>query len=387
MTIVSNKKIINEIEYMSLSSLLEEIGNIDTSEHKSQTPVPVKGLPNLGNTCYLNSVLQILFNTQKLTEYLNNRTVCLKILEYNKDYKNIMVTATFYRLFIARQLQGKSEVNHWIRSFKKVFGEHFRDQFYGFRQNDQHECMNYLLNVLHDGFGVKHNMIITGNVTSVIDELEQKSLSNFRSQTLSGWRIESDKSIVYPSIISDLFGGQFHERTECINCNHVSSVFSSFKVMQMPFPTGKDLDVNSFINYFTSITQLSESEKYHCDRCNKDIRARRRITIWKKPRVLLMSLKRFICTMNPLRIYKINHGIIPNRVIDITNHTSRRTSDMHKYRLYSLGIHSGGINGGHCVTEALIAKDDSWELFDDLSCKKITELSRNSYLIGYDLML
>ena len=371
---------------MSLSSLLEEIANI--SENQSHAYTPSRGLPNLGNTCYLNSVLQMLFNTQKLTEYLlNNRSICLKILEYNKDYKNIMVVATFYRLFIARQLQGQKEVHNWIKKFKKVFGEHFRDQFYGFRQNDQHECINCLLNVLHEGLGIKRNMTIIGDVTNVIDELEQKSLLNFRSQTLSGWRIEKDPSIVYPSIISDLFGGQFHERTECINCNNVSSAFSSFRVMQMPFPTGKDLDINSFINYFTSITQLSESEKYHCSKCNKDIRARRRITIWKKPQVLLISLKRFICTMNPLRIYKINHGIIPNKEIDLTSYTSKRTSDMHKYQLYSLGIHSGGINGGHCVTEALSSCDGSWELFDDISYRKIDKLSLNSYLIGYNLVV
>jgi ubiquitin C-terminal hydrolase len=362
---------------MSLDKLLDEI------------TIPIlttssKGLPNLGNTCYLNSVLQTLFHTQRLKDFFIDIPKCKIILLGNAEYNNILVAAKFYQLFISYWSTNNENVIENLREFKTIFGEHFRDQFFGFRQNDQHECINYLLLVLHEAFGVKNKMTISGNVSSVTDQLEKESLSCFKNQSLSGWRIEKDKEIVWPSIISDLFSGQFHERTECTNCGYVSSVFSSFRVIQMSFPIDEVLDINSFLNYHTSISQLSEENLYKCDKCEKKVNARQRITIWKEPKVLFVSLKRFLTIMEPtFRAFKINKKVVPTEVLDLDSFLSRRKDSnlSSKYDLYSVCIHSGGIRGGHCISE--VKSNDNWKRFDDQSISDCSSITKDGYIFAY----
>ncbi len=374
--------------YMSLISLLESIKNIPFNKESGTS---TSGFPNLGNTCYLNSVLHIIFNTEPLKDFFLDIDKCINILISNKDYKNIMVATSFYHLFISKYslvTSDRDSVDRMIsslRAFKKIFGSHFTEQFLGFRQNDQNECINCLLNVLHEAFGVKSTIEILGSTTSVTDQIDKESVVAYANQTLSGWKFEKGNNIIYPSIISDLFGGQFHERTECINCGYVSSIFSSFKVIELPFPIGNDLDIDNLLLYYTSITQLCEKNKYTCDKCKKTVRARQRITLWKKPKILLLSLKRFVHTVNPSRLFKINKSVNPNKTIDVLPYLSRLIKETSStYTLYSIGIHHGGINGGHCTSEICV-KDKGWKTFDDTNVSELNEdnISKNGYIFGY----
>ncbi len=335
------------------------------------------GLQNLGNTCYLNSVLQMLFHIPQFKNFFSHSDKVKQILLENREYKNIMVSVKFYELFVSYWTRNKKVILQDLKYFKKVFGEHFRDQFYGYRQNDQHECLTHLINTLHESLGRKANTEVSIDAT----KLEKESFKAYKEQTLSGWRVGSKWS--WPSIISDLFSGQTHNRTECVNCGYVSHIFESFKVFTAPIPINDKLETKNCLDYATSINQLSESNQYKCDKCNKKNQSLKRLTIWRRPQVLLLNICRFIHTYNQrFPIVKDNRNIIGTTKLDILSNCSSKTT-RNIYSLFAVCIHHGGVNGGHCISR--VKQDTKWQLYDDSTITDSDKDHGDGYIYCYQL--
>ena len=156
--------------------------------------IKINGLLNLGNTCYLNSILQCLFYTEKFNEYICDITILnndikSKILQQLKninqqtqDYlnnakneiiKSIKETITYnlFKLFI----EMKTGKNIRPTEIKKLI-EIYNNIFLGYSQNDSHELLTILFEKIHEETKTDFTIKITNIPSNVIEYLEKKTV-------------------------------------------------------------------------------------------------------------------------------------------------------------------------------------------------------------------
>ncbi|XP_061360589.1 ubiquitin carboxyl-terminal hydrolase 2 [Gastrolobium bilobum] len=191
---------------------IEDVCFVDgsvTSEIKSGTPSPsdsyvhggyvVRGLVNLGNTCFFNSIMQNLLAMNRLRENF------LKL-----DAPVGPLISSLKKLFTETNPESglKNIINP--RSFFGCVCSK-SPQFRGYQQHDSHELLCCLLDGLNteELAGRKQNGSLKKDGTS--------------SNTL----------------VDALFGGQISSTVCCIECGHFSTVYEPFLDLSLPVPTKK----------------------------------------------------------------------------------------------------------------------------------------------------
>ncbi|XP_044499848.1 ubiquitin carboxyl-terminal hydrolase 2-like [Mangifera indica] len=183
-----------------------------TSEIKSEGILPlgdcfdgkagyvVRGLTNLGSTCFFNSVVQNLLAMGRFRDYFLNMDVSFGPL-----------TIALKKLFA----ETKPEVRNVINP-KSFFGCvcSKAPQFSGYQQHDSHELLRCLL----DGL--------------CTEELDFRKIVNASEE--SG--ISSNQG---PTFVDSVFGGQISSTVCCVECGSSSTVYEQFLDLSLPVPTKK----------------------------------------------------------------------------------------------------------------------------------------------------
>ncbi|XP_050226704.1 ubiquitin carboxyl-terminal hydrolase 8-like [Mercurialis annua] len=180
------------------------------------------GLRNLGNTCFMNSVIQCLAHTSKLVDYF--------LGDYKKEINRENPLGLNGELALAfevllRKLWTPGAVPVAPRMFKlKV--TNFAPQFSGYNQHDSQEFLVFLLDGLHEDLNrVKSKKYIEAKDTDdrpdneVADEYWQNHLAR------------NDSSIV------DLYQGQYRSTLICHMCKKKSVTFDPFMHLSLPLPS------------------------------------------------------------------------------------------------------------------------------------------------------
>lgn len=162
----------------------------------------VRGLINLGNTCFFNSIMQNLLAMDKVRDYFLNLDVSVGPL-----------AVSLKKLFVETSPEGglRNAVNP-----KSFFGCVCAKapQFRGYQQHDSHELLRCLLDAL------------------CIEELSARK--QIKASEENG--ISPNQS---PTFVDAIFGGQLSSTVSCLKCGHSSIVYEPFLDLSLPVPTKK----------------------------------------------------------------------------------------------------------------------------------------------------
>ncbi|XP_063249715.1 ubiquitin carboxyl-terminal hydrolase 16 isoform X2 [Prinia subflava] len=225
---VENKK----IEKDSKNEQEKEVSLEKNPHSTANGEVTVKGLSNLGNTCFFNAVMQNLSQTPALRELLKEAkmpgtTVQIDSPDLCKEPQLIKLdqpgplTLAMHQ-FVTEMQETKKGVVTPKELFAQVCKKAIR--FKGYQQQDSHELLRYLL----DGMRAEEIQQISVGILKALSD------SNSQNEELKKKIKEYEKKKGIQSFVDRIFGGELTSTIMCEECRTVSLVHESFLDLSLP---------------------------------------------------------------------------------------------------------------------------------------------------------
>ncbi|KAG0092745.1 ubiquitin-specific protease doa4 [Podila epicladia] len=345
------------------------------------------GLTNLGNTCFMNSVIQCLIATPPLSRFFLDGSFKRHI-----NMRNVLGTqgrlAEAFSDLIRSMWSGQSLVVS-PTSFRYAIAG-FAPQFKGTEQHDSQEFLSFLLDGLHEDLKMDPRPPPPGdNEGSEADEARMEKLPEFEASEIAWQRyLRRDNSIVV-----SLFQGQFKNRLCCSKCGKTSTTYNAFMYLALPIKakvSGRQPQtLASCLNNFVEPETMEGDNAWNCPNCKKPRKATKHLTISRVPDVLLIQLKRF-SSDGPFK-NKIKAMVqYPIHDLDLTKYLPKRAGSAPPesaiYDLYAVSNHSGEVSSGHYTACVRGEAPGSWTNFDDTRvspCDKSVAVSEHGYTLFY----
>jgi len=351
----------------------------------------MRGLSNLGNTCYLNAILQILFNTRSFPELFEKYAARISPTERSTHPLYIVATAFQSLMYKYHDTVNDSAVRAELVRFVKIFN-HCHTQF-GYGQQDGHEYLTFLMRAIHDSMYLERRIVIRSKASNYGDLMEQKAIEAHRvhgSSTTELMLGSDDTKTCYDSVVFELFTGQYRFQTQCrqTGCEYVSDRFETFRCCEVPLgnPQHKQVKLDDILTEYTSVTELDEA--YECDKCHIRSKCYRICTLWRCPQILVVNLKRGIHHYDRKRNtyveLKDDRDVEIPEMLDMSKYCSvdrKRT----RYTLYATGNHFGDTNDGHYYAQIKDQTTGKWYVVNDQHVKEGMGPSNHICLLFYQL--
>ncbi|CAH6720218.1 ubiquitin carboxyl-terminal hydrolase 5 [[Candida] jaroonii] len=394
------------------------------------------GLTNLGNSCYMNCILQCLGATPQLTKFFfptfpltkNSPSVSQSYRQHinvnNKLGTKGILTTNFVNLLM--NMFGNSGGNFSPSNFKKVIGSLSPgQQFANFDQQDCIEFLNFLLDSLHED--LNQMVVADAKEKQAIMELtpEQEYTREILPVRLAS-TIEWERYLKLNfSIVVDYFQGQYLSQLKCLECGLTSTSYNAFSILSLPIPeklNHRQITLDDCLQEFVELELLDDDNKWHCPRCKKFTRSTKKITITRLPQVLIIHFKRF--QISPMGYFSKLDTFIKypvNDTLDLTKYwpdvgtsvnsnlnsseimskeketqilatlPARNQTPPFRYKLYGVANHYGNLTTGHYTAyvhkQSDTKKKREWCYFDDsrvtFNHKENDVLNKNAYCLFY----
>lgn len=303
----------------SFSIPLEDIHssklNVDTEiVQDSNHILPFVGLENLGANCYINSLLQTIYFLPYLKEelYKSNGYHCylMQRLFYSLDNANFKLSESSLFQNITDSLSNVPDLDITIPILK--------DRLYNLIKNldfvnhinehqDVHEFSKVLFDVLENENKVLTQGLIEGKIASIV-ECEHGCVSKTK-------QVFQDLQMV----IKDVFQNKSNR-----------TIYESLQ---------------EFCSY-------SEVEGFQCEKHGK-VKATKKVLFDELPPALFILLNRFSMDWESEKYLKINDYYEFPEELDLSKYMDHDSTTLKeningcKYKLYSVIVHSGGVDEGH----------------------------------------
>ncbi|KAL3119439.1 hypothetical protein niasHT_002527 [Heterodera trifolii] len=338
-----------------LSAYAKTAQRIGNESKRKKTPLGRTGLSNMGNTCFMNAILQPLFHTPGFSQLFREKNA-QQFVNGTKGTIAGAFSALIDQIW-------SSKFNAILpKVFMEFFDGHVNAELANGQQHDAHEFLIYLLAALHED---------TNRV-----ENRQSFDQNYDGTDLGANASDFfEKSKLFSSSpVNDLFNLTTISVIKCITCNASSVRFESVNQLSIELSTNFDcLKLKDCIEAHFSSTPATRSTK-----------------IWKIPEILIVHLKRF----------SQNDGNFVKNEVEVTFNVNELNLSpyIHEmsplpnsaFTLYAMTNHSGSLNIGHYTSAVvnLTSTDQQWLSFNDdscIPCAAPSPSSQSAFLLYYKL--
>lgn len=310
------------------------------------------GLTNCGNTCYLNTCLQILSHTYELNEILDNN-------KFRKFLKKTPDGVMLYEWEELRHLMWSDDCivkpSRFLKIVQSVAAHKKQDIFTGWEQNDMSEFYLFILECFHEGLSREVNMTIRGRCDSEKDNLAKKCYERMIQLY--------EKS--YSELLDLFFGIQVWSVS--IIKDNTSVPAGITEMTPDPFMS---LDLSISPNTLTIGLVDCINKNLEPDRIDGFVdvdgnQKERQLKFWTLPKVLMINIKRYDAYGR-----KVRTAIIPELEIDFKPHVIGYQQDTN-YEIYAAAIHTGGSTQGGHYYAIIRTNDNEWHMFNDTQVSRV----------------
>lgn len=332
------------------------------------------GLRNIGNTCFMNSVIQCLSNTRPLLEYCLNDDYTHDKNTTSSKLKGALVLAYVNLMTSCWKEKNASYVSP--NNFKTQI-QKFAPRFSGYQQQDSQEFLRYLLEGLHEDV----NRVTQRPKPLQIDDNKH---NNDTEKAVEYWNnyMRYDNSRIV-----EIFVGQLKSELRFDECGHRSTTFDPFWDLSLPVAkVPSESDLTDCLGLFMKAEKLEGNESPTCAKCKKRSSCTKRFSIQRFPQILVLHLKRFSQERYSRKITTLVNFPIKN--LDLTEFAAEK-GQQPVYNLYAVSEHSGTTYGGHYTAKCKHPYSGEWNSFNDThvsSCGANQAISSEAYVLFYELV-
>jgi ubiquitin carboxyl-terminal hydrolase 8 len=325
-----------------------------------QLPNGIIRLNNLGCTCYMNSILQCLFNTVTFKDDITSDNFPYKLLpnvvkdldianeqNYSKILEKVQLTVAFQMYKIMQSCWNNNIKQIKPTSFMNIFS-HKIVNFRSFRQQDSQEALLCILDSMHvelqKSVNIKYDFC-EKEYLDLFKIAEEKKISDIdccamESSCPNFWELLSfkraiDRDILKNySVVSKTFQLMICSSLQCPDCKFHTFTFDSPLMLTLLIPNERTIDLiaigeqmkhfenadvkkqeqikqqlilnqcqnhkftlDDCLKNFIRNESLDDNNKWQCEYCKKKVNASKRLNIWVPPKILIIHIKRFIHDM------------------------------------------------------------------------------------------
>uniref|UniRef100_A0AAX7V9J7 Ubiquitin carboxyl-terminal hydrolase 37 n=1 Tax=Astatotilapia calliptera TaxID=8154 RepID=A0AAX7V9J7_ASTCA len=267
--------------------------SLDYGGWNKQRPSTLAQFSNLGNTCYMNAILQSLFSLPSFSNDMLRQSIPWKKLPINALLRR------FAHLMVKKDVACPETKKDLLRKVKSAISS-TAERFSGNMQNDAHEFLSQCLDQLKDDV-----------------EKMNKSLTNEPGD-------EADTSRIYTCPVAVNMEFEVQHTITCKGCGEVVNKREQFNDLSIDLPRRKKtLPLRSIQDSLDLFFRMEEIE-YSCEKCNgKSATVTHKFS--KLPRVLILHLKRYSFNAQLSLNSKLGQQVLIPRYLTLLPHCTEST--------------------------------------------------------------
>ncbi|KAG8545635.1 hypothetical protein GDO81_020577 [Engystomops pustulosus] len=267
-------------------------------------PQQLQGFSNLGNTCYMNSILQSLFSLQPFANDL---------LKQGIPYKKIPLNALIRRFafLLAKKDVCSAEMKKDLLKKVKSAISATAERFSGYMQNDAHEFLSQCLDQLKEDMGK-------------LNKTWKTEASSGDDRTISKPTDDLAASQVYTCPVICNFEFEVQHSIICKMCGEKVIKREQFNDLSIDLPQRKKQSPSRSIQDSLDLFFRNEDLEYSCEKCS----GKCAVVIHKfsrLPRVLILHLKRYSFNVALSLNSKVGQQVIIPRFLTLSSHCTEST--------------------------------------------------------------